>query len=48
MKHQFHAVKESQKFEKILKPTRTNPLKLPPSLSDVDLGRIYNDLIVDY
>jgi hypothetical protein len=35
-------------LDKILKATKTNPLKMPPSLSDVDLGHIYNDLVVDY
>lgn len=49
LKHQYHTVQEIQKSHQKLKGvTKSNPLKLPPSLSDVDLGRIYNDLIVDY
>lgn len=48
IKHQFHTAHEKQKLNKLMKATKTHPLKMPPSLSDVDLGRIYNDLIVDY
>ena len=48
IKHQFHTTHETQKMKKLMKATKTHPLKMPPSLSDVDLGRIYNDLIVDY
>jgi hypothetical protein len=48
IKHRHSLVQETKKLEKLMKATKTNPLKMPPSISDVDLGRIYNDYIVDY
>lgn len=49
LRHHFTTVHEMSKLDKMFKPAqKQSSLYLPPTLSDIDLRRVYGDLLNEH